>query len=58
MVEEAEKLAKGEKVDGHSQEEYESLAAVALTEYSAASAKVATPKKILDNYLKLSLIHI
>lgn len=58
MVEEAEKLAKGEKVDGHSQEEYESLAAVALTEYSAASAKVATPKKILDNYLKNAIDYI
>ena len=58
MVEEAEKLAKGEKVDGHSQEEYESLAAVALTEYSSASAKVATPKKILDNYLKNAIDYI
>ncbi len=52
MVEEAEKLGAGEKVDGHTQKEYVDLAAVALSEYSAASAKVTTPKKTLDKYIQ------
>ncbi len=52
MVEEAETLEAGGKVDGFSKDEYAGKVEAALTAYTTASAKVVAPKKRLDDYLK------
>lgn len=58
MVNEAEKLEKGQKVDGCTKSEYVSMADTAYTAYNDAKRAVTEPKKALDDYLQGAIDHI
>ncbi len=51
-VKEAETLAGGGQVEGHTQAEYKNMVNTALTDYSAKMAAVDAPKAALDAYLQ------
>lgn len=58
MVEEAEILANGGKVDNMSQEDYANQATVALAAYTKATSDVVAPKKALDTYLTNAIAYM
>lgn len=58
MVEEAETLANGGKVDNMTQEDYANQATVALAAYTKASSDVVNPKKALDTYITNAIAYL
>ena len=58
MVEEAETLAAGGKVDNMTQEQYANQVTVALAAYNKASSDVVAPKKELDTYLTNAIAYL
>lgn len=58
MVEEAETLANGGKVDNMTQEDYVNQATVALAAYTKATSDVVAPKKALDTYLTNAIAYM
>lgn len=58
MVEEAEILANGGKVDNMSQEDYANQATVALAAYTKATSDVVAPKMALDTYLTNAIAYM
>lgn len=58
MVEEAETLENGGKVDNMTKEDYASQVTVALAAYRKASSDVVAPKKALDTYITNAIAYL